>query len=319
MKRALAVVVMTAATDPFAFLGPTAALSDTEQRKLADGEAVVRTVKSRPREVTMVAAVRIGVDGTRLVSWYRSIAQLRESPYVPEIGRFSDPPRLEDLNGLTIDPVDVDELRRCRPDDCGLKLRPPEVVELKRGFTEPRARQHEAVQTASRRMVLVRAHDYLQRGCPDGPPPPILLPVHWPQLAAHIMQYPRVSLPDTESFLYWSKEKLSGKPIVSATHVIIAYGRGAGLPSPIVVSRQIFATHYVDGAWGMTSIVPDERGLKYLVYVNQTEIDLLRGVFGGLVRSAVERQLRSPAADLLQGVRRRLEGGDPAPAAKPRN
>ncbi len=162
--------------------------------------------------------------------------------------------------------------------------------------------------------MLARAQEYLRRGRDEGPPPPLFLSTQWPQLSNHITQYPRVSTPDVESFLYWSKERLSGKPIVSATHVTIARAESPDLPSPIIVSRQVFATHYLDGLWGVTTLAHDERGVTYFVYVNQSEVDLLRGVFGGLVRAAIERQLKNQAADLLQGVRRRLEGGDPPPS-----
>jgi hypothetical protein len=320
MRYALAVAVMAVAwADPFAFLRPTAVVTDREQRRLADGEVIVRTVRSRPREVTLLSAVKIGVDGPRLVSWYRSIAELRASAYVPEIGRFSDPPKIEDLQRLTLEPVDADELRTCRPDDCGLKLRPAEIVELQRGFAQSREAQRDAVQAAFRRVVLNRAQEYLRSGRADGPPPPVFLSVHFPSLAGPIVRYPRESPPGTESFLYWAKEKLSGKPIVSATHVTIAH-TGTNPSLPIVISRQIFATHYEDGAWAVTTLAHDERGLTYLVYVNQTEVDLLDGFLGGLVRSTIERRLRNQAADLVQGVRRRMESGEPrgalAPASK---
>jgi hypothetical protein len=319
MRHALAAAVMAVAwADPFAFLNPTAALSEKEQRRLADGEAIVRTVRSRPREVTLVSAVRIAVDGPRLVSWYRSIEQLRASTYVPEIGRFSSPPRIEDLERLTIEPVDVDELRRCKPDDCGLKLRPAEIVELKQSFTQPRDLQLEAIQVAFRRVVLGRAQEYLRSGRPDGPPPPVFLSTHWPRVSGPIVRFPRDPIPDSESFLYWAKEDLSGKPIVSATHVTIT-DTGSNPSSPLVVSRQIFATHYEDGAWAVSTIAHDEHGLRYFVYVNQTEVDLLGGIFGGLVRSMLERRLRSQASDLVQGVRRRMESGEPRGVQAPRN
>ena len=158
MKQVLAAAGVAAAlADPFAFLRPTAVLSDSDQRRLAGGQAIVRTVRSRPREVTLVAAVRIDVDGARLTAWYRSIAELRASVYVPEIGRFSNPPRIEDLDRLTVDPADMDELRRCRPEDCGIKFRPAEIVDLQRSFKEPPETQGRAVEAAFRRAVLARA------------------------------------------------------------------------------------------------------------------------------------------------------------------
>ena len=264
--------------------------------------------------MTLVAAVKLEADAPRLVAVTGRIEQLRKGPYVPEIGRFSNPPRIEDLDGLTIDPVDADELRGCRPDDCGLKLRPAEIRDLKTAFAEPRERQSTALHTAFRRVVLARAQEYMQTGRSDGPPPPPFLVQHWPQLSKHIQQFPKAPIAETESLLYWSKEKVTGKPIVSATHVTIAHAGSADLPAPVVVSRQIFATRYVDGAWGAATIARGEEGARYLVYVNQSQVDLLRGMFAGVVRSIVERRLRGEADDLLQAIRRRLEGGDP-PAA----
>ena len=130
-----------------------------------------------------------------------------------------------------------------------------------------------------------------------------------PQLAASLQDYPKRALPG-ESFVYWSKESVGGKPIVFATHVTIVRNHEAGLPDTLVAGKQVFATHYINAGLNVTSIVRGPDGQRYLVYLN-SEVDVLGGFFGGLVRMVMGRRLRTEAACVLQGLGERLESGDP--------
>jgi hypothetical protein len=40
-------------------------------------------------------------------------------------------------------------------------------------------------------------------------------------------------------------------------------------------------------------------------------VDVLGGAFGGLVRWFMQRRLKEDAATVLEGLRQRLEGGEP--------
>ena len=55
----------------------------------------------------------------------------------------------------------------------------------------------------------------------------------------------------------------------------------------------------------------DPGGSNYLMYVNRSEMDMLRGLFGGIVRWVMERRLKAKAAKVLQGLKRRFESGEP--------
>ena len=58
-----------------------------------------------------------------------------------------------------------------------------------------------------------------------------------------------------------------------------------GLADALVAGKEIFATHYVNASLGLTAIVRGEPGgPNYLAYVNRSEVDMLGGMFGGLVR-----------------------------------
>jgi hypothetical protein len=138
-----------------------------------------------------------------------------------------------------------------------------------------------------------------------------------PPVVDWLTNYPRAE-GRVESFFYWSKEHYAeGKPVVSVTHVGIMHdGSNRRLPSVLVAGKQIYATHYVDGGLGLTMIVCDAAtGSAYLVYVNRSQVDVLRGWVGGLVRGVLERRLEREAPLVVGGLRARLESG--APPAEP--
>lgn len=119
LSVAAMVAAPAAALDPFAFFRPSIAISDDDRKQLDRGDAIARIVRGADREVGVFAVVQVDIDGDRLVAWTRDIADLKKSPYVLAIGRFSDPPHIEDLEGLTFDDEDLSAIRRCRRGDCG--------------------------------------------------------------------------------------------------------------------------------------------------------------------------------------------------------
>jgi uncharacterized protein with PIN domain len=74
----------------------------------------------------------------------------------------------------------------------------------------------------------------------------------------------------------------------------------------------VFATHYIDASLSVTAIVGDRStAQRYMAYLNRSDVDVLGGFWGGMVRRVLERRLRSEAPAILQTLRRRLESGDP--------
>jgi hypothetical protein len=133
-----------------------------------------------------------------------------------------------------------------------------------------------------------------------------------PQFVEYLDRYPRAPIANVESFIYWSKERLDGKAIISATHVSILRGDDGGMPDALVAGKGIFATHYVNASLGLTAIMRGGPGSpNYLAYVNRSEVDVVGGLFGGLVRIFMERRIKKEASSVLLGLRQRLETGDP--------
>jgi hypothetical protein len=120
-------------------------------------------------------------------------------------------------------------------------------------------------------------------------------------------------------FVYWSKELVRSRPVISMTHVAIATASDESPLAYAIGSKQIYAMHYFDASLGLTLLVPDRTAAvpaTYVAYLNRSRIDLFEGLFGGVARRIVAGRARSLIAEQLG----RLQGvlaGTPAHAAKP--
>jgi hypothetical protein len=81
-------------------------------------------------------------------------------------------------------------------------------------------------------------------------------------------------------------------------------------PPALVISKQVFATHYRTAALSLTAII-GHGASRYLVYVHRSRLDVLHGFLGGLMRRIVEARVRDEAPAVLDALRSRLEHGDP--------
>ena len=332
VSLALQLLTTMASTDPFAFFRPSAIITPDERDQLDGGQPIARVLPGKGLEVAVIAGVPVNIDGDRLVAWMRRIEALKKSAYVLAIGRFSDQPRIEDLAGLALDAEELSEIRACRPGSCALKLSASEMTQLEKAAAGAENDWQAAVQNAFQRVILERVQTYLANGqvaaYEDGKNAvwpatrfgsilehSLFLTEHLPRLAEHLRDYPSSVAPQVESFVYWSKERLATKAIISITHVNIVRGHEPGLPDVLVAGKEIFSTHYTNASLGVTALMRgDPGGPNYLVYVNRSEVDVLHGMFGGLVRWFLQRRLKAEAANVLQGLRRRLESGEPPPS-----
>jgi hypothetical protein len=321
-------VSMSESRDPLGFLQPTVVVSADDRKLLDGGQPVAHVLSASGREIAVWAAVRVEIDEDRLVAWMRRIDALKKSPYVESIGRFSTPPAISDVSPLKLDDGDVADLAKCHPGACDIKLSGAEMRQLQASQTAA-GRDPSAVQQAFRAMVVRRVDSYLStgdNGLPafedrDGPVRPAatfatllehfpFLSQHAPLLAEHLRRYPDAPLAAADSYIYWSKEKVAGKANISATHVTILRSEEPGMPQVLVTGKNLFATHYMNASLSTTALLRDG-DRRYLVYVNRSDLDLIGGMFGGIIRWAVQRRLRSESADLLLSLKRRLEAGDP--------
>ena len=320
-KLGLVALLLAAATtlDPIAIVEPSVALTAAERNRLGSGELVSRVLPAHQGQVAVFAATQIDANPNQLIAAARDVADLKKSSFVLAIGRFSDPPRLSDLDALTLDAHDRDVLTVCEPGRCSFKLAAIEIEAI-RQFRHGDV-NGDRMAAALRSVMLQRVQAYLAAGLAALPPianrsrPWLLYDVlaaaqaesprllQSPPLSSWIHDEPaRGSL---ESFVYWSKELFgSGKPVILITHVAI-HRPAAG--AAVVVGKQIFASRYLNGALSMTALTTAADGRRYLVYLNRSTVDLFGGLFGGVKRSLLESRLSGEVPELVARLRDRLE------------
>jgi hypothetical protein len=308
---------------PFDVLRGCVAVTPAELRRLDDGHVVAHVLHGGDRDISVFAARRVTVDGDRLLQWVDAIDQLKRSPSVHAIGRFADPPRPGDLASLTFDAAESAALMRCRSGDCAFKLTASERQQIQ-------ASGPTNVAIAFRDMLLRRVERYQRGGLAalgrydDGRTPLSIdetsrgIVARLPCLAERMPELAQVLARDSQaapapvlSFYYWSKEEFRERPVLLVTRVVAVQRRFAARTETVVIGRQIYAAHYMNAGLNLTGVIDMPDGRHYLFVLNRSSVDVLGGMFGGVVRGLLERRLRSDVATVIDQVGRRIENGLP--------
>ncbi|HEV3063258.1 MAG TPA: hypothetical protein VGY48_33745 [Vicinamibacterales bacterium] len=287
-----------------------------------------------PGEIAVVGGVRVVAPMARLVEGVRRIEDFKRGPDVLQIGRFSDPPSLHDLDALVVTREDFDP-RDCRVGDCGIRL-PADAIRRLPGELESEtdtrgARHPGSASTQERagrwfkRTLLEHVSAYWSgtgnrmASYDDGSQPirPIdefagilqnerSLAALAPGLPEHLLGFPKDKLPGAEDFLYWSKEKFGIAPFITVTHVTIVC---PSAQTCLLTSKDVYSSRYVDASLSMTIASSDtaDANAFYLVYVNRSRANALKGRFSGLRRSIAERRARASLEETLKSLKSRLE------------
>jgi hypothetical protein len=255
------------------------------------------------------------------------IAAFKRTDDVLQIGTFSDPPQLDDVAALTLEEGDVRRLRTCRVDDCAVRMSAEAIqdfgraVDWRAGGATPDATllmQRLLVDYVARyretgAAALMQYADSLPRldvktefaALVDGDD------VIWRRLddlRRHVLDYPHDRL-DASDVIYWSKERVYKRPVISVTHVSIMRQADEAPLRFAIASKQIYAMHYFDASLGLTLLVPDKASTSpatYVVYLNRSRIGLFDGVFGGIARRIVSGKARSLVSAQLTRLQRML-------------
>jgi hypothetical protein len=312
------------------FLRRQLSFTPLEIGDLERGQIVVKlppTMESR--EVAAFAVMRLGVSPDYYVSRFEDIVNFKKNDNVLQIGKFSNPPRLEDLSNLSLDSADVEAIRACHLNKCDLKM-PAHFIErfmTDLDWTAPNYRERANALMREKLLEYVKA--YLQGGNSelaeyrDKPyrmrlgdefrsllqPAPYAYG-YTPEFENYLETFPRSRPQDSQDFMYWSKEKFGLKPVISITHVIIYKRVKPEGTDVMIASKGIYASHYFDASLGLTALVrgpASDPSHSYLIYLNRSRADALRGPFAGMKRALISSSLRDGARKNMELVRQRLE------------
>ena len=329
---ALAAVAPAAeqAVDPFAFFEPSVKLAAADRVRLDRDEVIVRTLPADDGHVAVFAAIRLNAPPESLLQWTRAIEAFRQGHRVVGVGRFSEPPADSDLDGLSLDEDELNDLRKCRVGNCDLKLAAAEIAEIQNALRSAGKDWRRAAQRAFRRALIARVRLHQERGLLALPPYAdrarrasvgeafSAIVARSPYLTRELpnvvnsMLAPARTPAAEESVYYWSHDRYgAGRPVVNVTYVRLLHGTDPAVPQALTISTQLFANHYMEGAVGLTAVTCEPARTCYLVYLNRTQVDFLGGLFGAFRRSVIEGRIESETPSLLREVRQRLEGGGP--------
>ena len=280
-----------------------------------------------PGEFGAAGGVRIRTPKTAFFEAVRDIVHFKRDPSVLQIGRFSDPPSIGDLAGLTVDREDFDATA-CRVHDCGIRL-PEEMIRRLQHEVDVKApnAQEQAAAWFKRALIAdVAAYvtgapgRFLQYDDGDLPIRPIEefegVLAHMPEIAVlaaglpdHLARFPARRVEGSEDFLYWSKEKFGVAPFISVTHVTILCPSAAR--TCVMTTKDVYSSRYIDASLAL-AIASDANGAAdsfVLVYANRSRANALKGGLSGLRRSIVARRARAALVDSLKTIKMRLENG----------
>jgi hypothetical protein len=329
---ALSAAPRAATSDPArTFLMTAFDLSAVEIGRIDGGQVVTRTLEAKNRrEVATLGIIRIKTTPSAYVERLTDIASFKRSADVLQIGTFSNPSRPADVASLTIDEVDLKGLRECRVDDCKVRLSAEAIDHLRRNvnwhapdgsrkatqlmlqlFVDYVARYRQngadaAMEYADRSPRMNVGQEFASLVDAD-----TVTGKHASRLYRHLLAYPAASEERMTDFVYWSKELVRSRPVISITHVAIAAAADAEPVAYAIGSKQIYAMHYFDASLGLTLLVPDRTAsapATYVVYVNRSRIDLFDGLFGGVARKIVAGKARGIVAEQLQRLQGVLAG-----------
>ncbi len=308
-------------------------ISTADRTTLDSGQVVVRIPESKVgREMLSLGAVRVNISRDDLRDAFRDIVRLKRSPLNRQVGTFSNPPSPDDLRELTLDESDLKDLRAARVGDCGFKLDAEAIRRFNRDIDWNRPEAKTTATRLVRELLFERTGRYLEQGNAGlgryddksysldlaeefdsllDQPDAILTAV--PELTRWLREFPRQQPPDSESFLYWSKDQVGRKPVISLTHVLMIRKTLDGRPTLIIATRQIYASHYFEGSLGLT-VFQETPGSESgtLVYQNRTRSDVLRGGFAGMKRAMIVGELKDSMRRNLLDLKERLETQFPA-------
>jgi hypothetical protein len=329
----LAIGLATAARDAGAgrrFMTAAFGLSAADLARLDGGRVISRTLTAKDsREIATFGAVRIRITPEFYVQQFSDIARFKQGEAVAQIGAFSNPAAPPDIEVLTLDEPDLKGLSDCRVGDCSVQLPSNAIERVKKevDWKAPGAQKHAT--TVVRDVLLNYVAEY-QR---SGPATPMqyadgkkVLDLereftslmdstpatwqHFPALRRHLVEYPARPAPSATDLLYWSKEKMGRKAVVSITHVAIVPGDADAPWAYAIASKHLYGSHYIDASLGLTVLVADSSSSSpatYVIYVNRSRVDVFGGIFGGLVRKIVTSRARETMDDQFGRLQRKLE------------
>jgi len=286
------------------------------------GQPVVRLLPAQDKqEVAVCGLVYLQVPPETFLQSFRESMVRKSDSAILEIGRFSNVPTIDDLQSLTLEPRDIDDLKTCVAGDCKVKLSAGMMQRFQNEIDWTAPNYHSQVTLLFKNMLLDYVRQYLWQGDAalieyndkpkrirladqtqsliDGSTFGQSIPRNLPAESKQLSESgPSV----VENALVWSKIKFGLKPVIAINHIVVYKQEQTTGPQVLVVSKQIYANHYFDASLAVTAFGknPNENSESYLFYENRSRVDGLNGLFGRIKRGVIEDQAVDNLTTILE-------------------
>jgi hypothetical protein len=300
-------------------------LTPAQQTQLRQGGPVTKLLDAdASHEVAVFGAVWISAPVARYVSALKDIENFEKGENFLVTKKISSPPRLEDFAQLRLPPDDLDDLRHCKVGSCELKLGEAALERARKEIDWSKPTAAADADRLARQLALEYVTGYLEGGnnelatYRDSSRPTFVaqefatmvdrlpeLTDYLPALKRYLLAFPKTTLPNSESFVYWQEAKFGLKPTVRINHVTIAQE-----PTHVAVaSKMLYASHYFWTALELRVLVPDQaRGEGFwFASVNRSRSDGLSGFVGSLIRGKVRGEVEKGMQAALKITKEKLE------------
>jgi hypothetical protein len=318
----------TTVTEFQKLLREKAAFDEADLAALKTNQPVVRLSPANDkREVAVSGVVNVRAGAEDFLKSYREGMTRKNNAAILEIGSFGKEPALADLQSLTIEAGDLEDLKECVVGDCQVKLSATMIERFRNEIDWQSPNHPVAVTSLFKQMLLDYVRDYRARGDAalieynDKRNEVSLATEHHALATASgyingVLADPKSGLQLVEDAIVWSKIKFGLKPVLAINHIrIYRRDREVG-PQVLVASKQIYANHYFNASHALTAFVsvPGASQGAYLVYENRSIADGLEGPFSKIKRGVVEKKAVEGLKTILEHSRSGIEGHDVATA-----
>jgi len=299
-------------------------LTASQRRDLLAGVPVVTLLDTNAnQEVAIFGAVWVDGDPRVYIEQMTDIERFERGGAFRVTKRISEPPRPEDFALMDLPKDDVADLKNCRVSSCAIKLSQPSLDRLRKEIDWSKSTAMADAASLARQLAFEYVSGYREGGNArlavyrDAERPTFVanefasmverLPAlveYLPELRTYLLDYPKATLPNSTSFLYWQEAQFGLKPTIRINHVVIE-----DRPEAVAIaSKLIYASHYFWTALELRVLLPDAaRGRGFwLIDVSRSRSDGLTGFTGRLVRRRVESEAQKGVLSLLQNTKLRL-------------
>jgi hypothetical protein len=309
-----------------AYLTNSVKLDAQARAQLLAGAPVTKLLDAdASKEVAVFGAVWVNAPVERYLAAVDDIERFESGPSFRVTKKVSSTPRLEDFAKLSLTDEDVNDLKACRVSQCQVKLAESAIERMRREIDWTRPDAHDQANRLARQLAFEYVTEYLKGGNDtlavyrDAERPTFVakefeslidrLPAVTESVQSvrrYLLDFPRATLPESDSFLYWQDADFGLKPTIRINHFVMARTpEGA-----IVASKMLYATHYFWTALEFRVLIQDSaRGNGFwFVTENRSRSDGLTGFVGRVVRGKVRSGAEKGSQTQLQLTKRTMEG-----------